>query len=222
MKPNAEYFLLICHKYGIKRLSRQSSLGCFGGIVQSVYQIHINKTGGTTVAKALGLEFHHRDINDILSEIDEAEFYSAFIFTFVRNPWDRAVSHYHWRVKTNQTRLGDRDLTFEDWVQASFKDKDPVFFDKPKMFRQQIDWLRTHENEGVHPGVDFIGRFETLSSDIEKLNGLLSGPEIRAMPHLKSSRRQLPYTTYYDEKSYEIISSVFATDIKTFGYEFGI
>lgn len=186
-----------------------------------MYQIHVNKTGGSTVAKALGLEFGHRDLCDILNEIGEAEFESAFIFSFVRNPWDRAVSHYHWRIKTNQTRLGERSITFEDWVKACFRDKDPVFFDKPKMFRQQIDWLRLDKNERVHPGIDFIGRFETLSTDIEKLNSLLSGPEIQSIPHLKSSERQRAYQAYYDETSYEVIARAFKDDIRIFGYEFG-
>ncbi|WP_427450062.1 sulfotransferase family 2 domain-containing protein [Litorimonas sp. WD9-15] len=187
--------------------------------MRAIHQIHINKTGGTTVGKALGLKFRHVDASDLVAELGEDGFDEAFIFSFVRNPWDRVVSHYHWRIKTNQTGLGDAPIPFKEWVKACFDRREPPYYDKPKMFRQQTDWLQSNSEKPVHPDVDFIGRFETLHKDIGRLSEILD-ISVSDIPHLKPSGRQRDYRPYYDAQTQAIIARAFATDIEVFGYTF--
>jgi len=187
--------------------------------VRAIHQIHINKTGGTSVGKALGLKFCHVDASDLILELGEDGFAEAFVFSFVRNPWDRVVSHYHWRIKTNQTGLGDTPIPFKDWVIACFDRQELPYYDKPKMFRQQVEWLNGGPAKSVHPEVDFIGRFEKLHEDIRRLSEILE-ITVSDMPHLKPSDRKRDYRPYYDGQTQAIIAKAFATDIDVFGYTF--
>lgn len=188
--------------------------------LNAIHQIHINKTGGTTVGKALGLSFRHVDASDLLEELGEEGFRRDFVFSFVRNPWDRVVSHYHWRIKTNQTGLGDNPIPFKDWVVACFDRRELPYYDKPKMFRQQTEWLSGSEANIVHQDIDFIGRFENLSADIDQLSKLLDRPLEAPLPHLKPSNRSRDYRPYYDGLTRDIIAQAFADDINTFEYSF--
>ena len=47
-------------------------------------------------ATARGRLWKHSTLADIEGLVDEAFIASAFVFTIVRNPWDRMVSYYHW------------------------------------------------------------------------------------------------------------------------------
>ena len=62
--------------------------------------IHINKTGGSSIAKALNIPSVHRTAQEKIEEIGQKNWDRKLTFTVVRNPWDKVVSLYHYRVKT--------------------------------------------------------------------------------------------------------------------------
>jgi hypothetical protein len=174
--------------------------------------IHINKTAGSSIERALGLKFEHKTARQKCMELGELRWQRAFKFSFVRNPWDKVVSHYHFRVKTNQTGMGDGHIGFSDWVRAAYHERDPRYYDQPKMFAPQTEWLTDDSGKLI---VDFIGRFETLNSDIASIQRILQ--RTIALPHLKSS----PHTnfgSYYDDASWAIVASHFNRDCTLFGY----
>ncbi|MEP3655288.1 MAG: sulfotransferase family 2 domain-containing protein [Litorimonas sp.] len=188
--------------------------------MNTIHQIHINKTGGTTVGKALGLSFRHVDANDLITELGDDRFKQDFVFSFVRNPWDRVVSHYHWRIKTNQTGLGESPIPFSDWVEFCFDRRELPYYDKPKMFRQQTEWLSGREQQIVDSDIDFIGRFENLREDIFRLSEIVDRPIEGEIPHMKPSDRRSDFRSYYNDQTAEIIAKAFAVDINNFGYAF--
>lgn len=177
--------------------------------------VHINKTGGTSVVRALGIRFQHLTAQELREKLGDDRWESRYTFSFVRNPWDRAVSLYHFRVKTNQTGLGDHPIPFADWARACFRDRDPRFLNKPKMFAPQTDWLAGPNGE---IDVDFVGRFERLSDDFEVVCEAI-GRDGLSLPHLKSSSRG-DYRSYYDIDAIDAVGDAFASDIATWGYAF--
>jgi chondroitin 4-sulfotransferase 11 len=174
--------------------------------------IHINKTGGTSVSAALGISIEHKTAEEKRNEIGQEDWLASYKFAFVRDPWDRVVSHYHYRVRTDQTALGDGHLDFRSWVAATYGRQDPRYFDKPMMFMPQYRWI--YSETGTLQ-VDFVGRYESLQRDFEHVCRRLG--RAVSLPHLKRSRHA-PYDTYYDESTQEIVADWFRPDLELFGY----
>lgn len=178
--------------------------------------IHINKTGGTSISKAVGMpRKQHYTVKETIKIIGQEKWDQAYKFTFVRNPWDKVWSHYSYRMRINETGLRDAGLSFNEWVAVTYGEpKDKRFFDQPKMFAPQIDWLLDNKNE---QSMDFIGRFENLSDDFEKIAKVIGVNE--SLPHLNQSTRS-SYQEHYSEASKEIVRKWFAKDIEAFDYKF--
>ncbi|NUO83325.1 sulfotransferase family 2 domain-containing protein [candidate division KSB1 bacterium] len=176
--------------------------------------IHINKTGGSSIEQALGYYFGHRTASEKIADLGKAAWKKLFSFAIVRNPWDRVVSHFHYRAMTNQSELGAKAIGFNEWVKLAYGENVPEYYDKPKMFMPQWHWLI---DEKGRPAVSFIGRFENLQDDFAKICMLLNREA--ELPHLKKSDRG-NYRQYYSTASIEIVERWFQDDIEKFGYKF--
>lgn len=177
--------------------------------------IHINKTGGSSIEKALGIRHDHKTAMEKRQEYGERLWRKKYSFAFVRNPWDKVVSHYHFRRMTNQTGLDSNNVEFSQWVKLAYDENDPRYYDNPKMFMPQLDWLS--DSNGLLL-VDDIGRFESLDEDFNKICTKIGAVDC-VLPHAKRSKRG-DYREYYDSHSIEIVRKCFEKDINYFGYEF--
>ena len=176
--------------------------------------IHINKTAGSSIEKALDLPFEHKTALQKREELGPSRWRSAFKFSFVRNPWDKVVSHYHYRVKTNQTGMGDGHIDFRDWVLRAYGDHDPRYWDQPMMFMPQVEWIADANGSLL---VDFVGRFEQLDRDFQVVSERIGCGS--SLPQTKASRHDR-YTAYYDADTRGVVESRFQKDIEAFGYRF--
>ena len=176
--------------------------------------VHINKTGGSSIEAALKLPFQHRTAQEIRDDIGVERWQRRFSFTFIRNPWDKVVSHYFYRVKTNQTGLGDGRVGFRDWVQRAYCERDPRFYDHAKMFMPQLDWMTDESGKVI---VDYVGRFERLEEDFAAICAHTG--RTAQLPHLKPSGAR-DYRSQYDTATMQIVQRCFAVDIDAFGYSF--
>src|SRR4051812_34956298 len=178
--------------------------------------IHINRTAGTSIGRAIGLpRKHHLTVREVIAQVGEAEWQRAYRFSIVRNPWDKVVSHYKHRVRTNQTGLGDRHIGFHEWVGATYgPDKRLPYYDQPKMFQSQVEWLRDNERR---IRMDFIGRFEDVGGAYQQIARRL---ELTGeLPHCNGTE-STDYRTFYDDRTAEMIGDWFAEDLAEFGYRF--
>lgn len=160
--------------------------------------------------------------------ISQQDFDDYFKFSFVRNPWARIVSEYRYR---NYFRY----KSFKDFVMN--KMPAPGFSDDYRHVMPQYDMLY---NQDGHCLVDFVGRFENLQQDFDKVCEHL-GFEDSLLPFINSSekksraiRRQLKsilyrngeaekkhYTEFYDDETQTAVTAYYQKDIEVFKYTFG-
>jgi hypothetical protein len=176
--------------------------------------IHINKTGGSSIEKVLSLPFEHKTALEKIAEMGRNRWDRRFSFAVVRNPWDKVVSHYAYRVQTNQTGLKDRPLEFGEWVRRAYGDRDPAYYDNARMFMPQTDWITDTQGTLL---VNTVCRFETLSTDFGEVCARIGRRVV--LLHEKASRHG-HYRQYYDEQTRALIGDRFRSDLDNFGYEF--
>jgi len=141
-------------------------------------------------------------------------------FGFVRNPLDRLYSCYaqkfvlYGRMRNMPLefwRYGDAfhaDMTFEEFVRAVAGIPDRI---ADIHFRSQHRFLYFRGE----PTVDFIGRFENLSSDWESVRERFGLPELE---HYNRSPHR-SYREAYTPELAQIAARRYEQDIRLFGYE---
>lgn len=137
-----------------------------------------------------------------------------FKFAFVRNPWDRLVSCWNNKViDSNHFNLSkaelDRMQEFENFVDyvAGFN------LDKCDPHIQLQSKLIDLNN------VDYIGRFESFTSDIGHVLNIL-GVEGIKIKKLNESINKSSYKNYYSDRLVEKVGRLYAKDISMFSYVF--
>tara|TARA_B100000405_G_scaffold302628_1_gene266451 strand:+ start:793 stop:1470 length:678 start_codon:yes stop_codon:yes gene_type:complete len=164
-----------------------------------------------------------------------------FSFSFVRNPYDRAVSSYYW-TKTHHTMPYYKDMTFKSFLKDVVLN--PSFFDNIKTnrdinyfiknylygFSNYSFFMRSHFmpftdpqlklfNSSLDQTVDYIGKVETFNEDLRSCFNKMN-IELPEILHENASEGRKDYREYYDEECLEIVSNVYKNDIEKFGYEF--
>lgn len=164
--------------------------------------------------------------------ITPEEFDTCFKFSFVRNPWDRIVSEY--RFRRYPRKFDFKTYVFEHLPKPGGKHH---FHTMP-----QHEFLFDTKGKCL---VDFVGRFESLQEDFDRVCSRLAIPDT-PLPHLNNSRSQNRrrrsakgyirrlieyrrvrahsfdhYTEYYDDESREFVGQMYEKDIALFKYEFG-
>lgn len=175
--------------------------------------IHINKTAGTSIGSAIGLPRVHKTALVIKSEISQEKWDSYFKFAIVRNPWDRMVSMYNFRIKNEMMP----DISFEDWIiESNNMRRLPCSeYCGPlcgPLWGPQADWI----SDGDSVLVDFVGKFENLEEDWNYVCRQINKP--LKLPHENSTEHD-PYQTYYNEVTANLVGDWHKKDIDLFGYK---
>ena len=176
--------------------------------------VRINKTGGSSIKWALHLPIGHTTAQEYIQQFGQDEWNRRFSFTVVRNPWDRVVSQYFYRIQTNQNNLLDEEIDFKTWVKLTYGEQDPRYLDDPKLFMPQVDWISDQEGNIL---IDFVLRFENLQKNFSILCDKL-GKDLD-LPHIKASDRER-YQKYYDQETVRVVEKWFRKDISTFQYSY--
>ncbi|MEQ9302228.1 MAG: sulfotransferase family 2 domain-containing protein [Cyclobacteriaceae bacterium] len=143
------------------------------------------------------------------------ELYKDYLkFAFVRNPWDRFVSGWLNKiVNRNAFDFSDQErvrlMKFDQFVEFwSQKDVESCNIH----FRLQSRLIDLNE-------VDIIGRMESFNEDVRKVFKELGLP-LNNIPHGNKTNTRSHYSSYYSEKSKELVSEMYHKDILLFGYRF--
>lgn len=197
--------------------------------------VHINKSGGGLITNnmakngKLTINHYHRSLNKMLYLAKRAYNISSddlYIFTMVRNPYERMLSMYLFYKSKNNNEFfsGDPiiDNDFNNWIKYIYSND----FDKTKIhsnvnvfkycFCNQLNWLK--DDDGNMLKVDKIFRhenneYEELFKDIMKLEDYDITSKVHPTKHDH-------YSKYYNEKSIELVKKHYQEDLDYFGYTF--
>ena len=210
--------------------------------------IHIPKTAGTSLTHAMiketgisptsiqGVDGKDHEIITHsgalqLKQMLGKHYDGLYSFSVVRNPWDRMVSLYNFKIQSAQQRLtgkrpqkpgtskeGDMKeiaylstLGFERWLLEG--DCDSHLYGESLTRLPQLCWLTDEDGKVI---VSHIAKFEDLDSELKKLQerfrmnfeGPTGNPSIHA-----------PWSLYYNEETFACVQARFQADIQMFGYE---
>lgn len=205
--------------------------------------IHIPKSGGTSCAEALKQVIPDRDVHhwgnskrtkhETYLQLEErtdpagsmnnrlrALLFNRRIqlenyvkFAFVRNPWDRMVSHFFYMKQNDIAPEIEKVNTFEDYLNALDR-KEPWIHNRYAT-KTQYEYIINSSGKVI---TDFIGRYETLENDFNKITEKIN---VNAtLPHLNQSVRNTNYKSYYTTEARKIVERRFDMDISFFKYTF--
>lgn len=207
--------------------------------------VHIAKTGGTSIRKALrpyrwgwpysaplalvsamsqmtrprhilGIKFPRHAKAIAAKEMLPTDFYdSLFKFTVVRNPWDLQVSSYH-HLKREHPQLMTDIPDFRSFLERKF---DP---DRPYNFlldiSQERQWEYICDLEGRQI-VDRVAHYESLTPDFRAICHHI-GIQAPRLPHERKAKDRSDYRDYYDTDLQLLVARHYAKDIAMFNYHF--
>jgi hypothetical protein len=203
--------------------------------------IHVPKAAGTSINSALSLHdaffavrkgdkaARHRhavasNLPEATARLDEhasakhfiaalgREIFDAYYsFAFVRNPWDVAVSWFHYRL-INPAIAGHAEAeaagSFDSYVRRRLTQPDGT-----KWVGLQRPYV---VDDTGQIAVRFIGHYESLRADFEKVIAYL-GISTLVLDHFNQSYHA-PWAQLYTRETFEIVRALVADDAELFGY----
>jgi hypothetical protein len=137
-----------------------------------------------------------------------AEIYdSYFKFAFVRNPWDRMVSYYHFMISEpehHRHRRVKSMQSFEEYLRYEIR-------------RGKASQKRLITDVSGRLLVDFVGRYECLPDDFGQVCRQVAIPF--DLGHCNKSTHR-DYREYYQPDTIQLVQEHFREDIEFFGYTF--
>jgi hypothetical protein len=169
---------------------------------------HAEKIGLPAAAAELGV---HASAKRFIAALGREAYDRYFKFTFVRNPWDVAVSWFHYRL-INATVAGHKEA------------------EAAGSFAAYVKTILTRDDAHVwvglqHPlllddtgqlAIDFIGRYESLADDFMTLTTRLD-IETLELDHFNQSYHA-PWPQLYSRDTFAIVAALVARDAALFGY----
>jgi len=147
--------------------------------------------------------FNHITARAVQEQIGEQIWNSYFKFCFERNPWDRIVSQYYWRYKSEPRP------SISEFLNSNI----------PLNLKRKGFEVYTINGEIV---VDKVCRFENINEELEEIRKQLDIAEKLNLPHAKAQFRKdkRRYTDILDVKQKESVAELFSDEIRLFGYKF--
>ncbi|EAH6423238.1 sulfotransferase family protein [Campylobacter coli] len=185
--------------------------------------IHVPKVAGSSIERVIYQTdkwlVGHVKASDY-TKFDKDKFDSYFSFGFVRNPYDRVVSAYHYLKNDSPDpcdikwgRLHINNLTFEEFILSLQDEEFKEEILSKNHFSFQYKYLC---DKNMNILVNFIGKFEKLDNDFKKILNILRRKD--SLVHINKSKH-LNYRDYYNSQTYKIIREIYRDDFEIFDYD---
>ncbi len=206
----------------------------------SLLFVHIPRTSGTSVTKALTNRYGDRSPRDLRKHISgrtlcktmaPEQWRLSYKFTIVRNPWARMVSLWKFHkgsFAAVESGRGNRSMEAIGFQGEELKKI------RKKIQHSSFDWWLLEFNR-MHKWIPY--RFNTgrlglvtvpqtmwLTDDLDRIFRFEQLQEVEAtldiaLPWMNASPSD-DYHRHYNQESRDWVARVFATDIHRFGYHF--
>lgn len=181
--------------------------------------IHIPKCGGSSIKKILSdindKEKIHSKLQDDFNKIKEKnlDFKKYFVFSMLRNPWDRVVSYYYFYkdiIKTEEkVSLYAKKYDFNDWLKIIYENKNDYYF----IHENYLDYLTI--NGEIY--IDYLMNFYNFEEDCNYLKKIL---KIKSENFHVNQTKHEYYREYYFSKEIEIVGEIYKKDIEFFNFDY--
>lgn len=178
----------------------------------------IPKTASTSIHIILGQTEHpppveyHATISKVLNDNKGCEnYYKA---CFVRNPFERFVSTWFNLIDPNAGHIWANDLKEYDNIENFIMNFKKSKWIEHIHFKPQYDFINIDNKNKMN----FIGRFENLQKDFDKLCIIMNIPLIQ-LRRYRFSKHDI-YQKYYNDKTKKIIEDVYKRDLEYFNYDY--
>lgn len=227
------------------------------GLKDNFIFVHIPKTGGGSIKNHLiyanndnrkslkyptktkkgklkkiyhGFLSHYTD-EKLVSQNLINDFDSYYKFTSIRNPWERMVSLYHFRIQGADNNKDKNTLNSKLVQKRVYDSKDPV--GKPITLNSNIsfaEWISNHSKYLDHEEntcyLDYFDvkkmnkliRYENLSQDFSEVCSDLNLKKDNLL-HIHASKHK-KYQDYYNNELKDVVYNLFKKDIIYFNYDF--
>jgi hypothetical protein len=147
--------------------------------------------------------YNHISAAEVKALIGEDTWNSYYKFCFERNPWDRAISLYYFRCKSEPRPSISK------------------FFNSGALKRLKQKGIELYSIDG-QVAVDKVCRFESIAEELEDIRARLHIPEKLELPRAKSGFRKdkRSYRDILDTDQQARVAEFFSDEIKLMGYEF--
>ena len=142
-------------------------------------------------------------INNIIN-MNEEKWNSYFIFTFIRNPYDRIVSGWNYVNKYN--------IPFENYLDIYYKSKSYNFW---HVFMSQTRHI-IDVNGKIN--IHYIGKIENLENDLKIILNKIGIYKIMHQPFRKNSKSHNNYKSYYNNYILDKVNLIMKEDFEHFDY----
>jgi Sulfotransferase family len=147
--------------------------------------------------------YEHMPAWRVRAYVGEPVWRDYFKFAFVRNPWDRQISQYLYKTKSQAERP-----SLDQFV--------------ARKKRAYVTSYEIYTIEGK-VAVDYVGRYESLDQDFKTAladAGVQQKPEIPQTNVTRSRKRDLAYQSEFTPAARDLVAEWYAPEIALFGYEF--
>lgn len=181
-----------------------------------------------------------------LGYVSSDQFAQFFKFSFVRNPWARLVSEYNYR---RMQGIEAYQQEFKRFIFEGFPNENADDYATAQDFYRHVipQWRFLYDERGTCL-VNFIGKFESLQQDFDKVCEQLVIP-CTMLPHKNHTKLDVKgfssvtrkisdyclsalsfnnqrrsgtphYSSYYDDESQRFVADYYQKDIELFDYQF--
>lgn len=160
---------------------------------------HIPKNAGTSITKYLEHNMGHEIVDKKITDLK--------VCCFVREPYDRFLSSFYFLRESFGLNKDDYHKYVGDSSLSDFIKNKLLFASQNQIhFRPQSYWIPN--------GADFIGRYENLQQDFDRMMDLVNLPK-QILPLTNKSKKDNHILTNQEK---EIIYQVYKEDFERFGY----